>query len=71
MTVPDPEDGTRRGDVRSDRLAPREIVPHGVLEPGRLEEFTSHIASGRYNRPDVLDRVARRLLSGLRPRAAA
>lgn len=71
MTVSDPDDGTRRGDIRSDQLAPREIVPHGVLEPGRLQEFTSHIATGRYNRPDVLDRVARRLLGDLRPGATA
>ncbi|MEK7380362.1 MAG: hypothetical protein AAB075_05065 [Gemmatimonadota bacterium] len=71
MTVSDPDDGTRRGDPRSDRPAAREIVPHGVLEPGRLQEFTSRIATGRYNRPDVMDRVAHRLLNGLRPGAAA
>jgi hypothetical protein len=71
VTVSDPDDGTRRGDTRTDRPAPREIVPHGVLEPGRLQEFTSRIATGRYNRPDVMDQVAHRLLNGLRPGAAA
>ena len=71
MTVSDPDDGTRRGDTRSDRSAPREDVPHGVLEPGRLQELTSRIATGHYNRPDVVDRVAHRLLNGLRPGTAA
>jgi hypothetical protein len=61
VTVSDPDDG-RHGEIRSDRLAPREIVPHGVLEPGRLQELTNRIATGHYNRPDVMDRVAHRLL---------
>jgi len=70
VTVSDPDDG-RHGEIRSDRLAPREIVPHGMLEPGRLQELTSRIATGHYNRPDVLDRVVSRLLGGRRPGAAA
>lgn len=65
MTVTDPDGSGGLREIRSEQLARQEMVPHGVLEPGRLQELTSRIAAGRYNRPDILDRVAGRLPIGL------
>ncbi len=40
-----------------------EQIPVGELSPERLREVVARVAEGHYDRPEVVDELARRLLS--------
>lgn len=46
-----------------------ESIPSGTLDPERLREIVARVAGGHYDRPEVLDELARRLASGPGPEA--
>jgi len=41
-----------------------EQIPVGELSPERLREVVARVAEGHYDRPEVVDELARRLLAG-------
>jgi hypothetical protein len=51
-----------------DRLG-LDAIPSGTLSPERLKEIVSRVADGHYDRPEVLDALAKHLASELGPDA--
>ncbi len=47
-----------------------ESIPTGTLDPERLKEIVARVAGGHYDRPEVLEALARRLASEIGPEAA-
>ncbi len=46
-----------------------EAIPSGTLSPERLKEIVARVAGGHYDRPEVLEELARRLSADLGPDA--
>jgi hypothetical protein len=44
-----------------------EAIPTGTLSPERLKEIVARVSGGHYDRPEVLDELARKLASELGP----
>lgn len=57
-----------RVDLSSEarELASSQAVPAGELEAARLRDVADKVAEGHYNKPEVLEQVARRILDTLR-----
>jgi hypothetical protein len=71
-----PQDAARADAARASRLAghaeanaqhPTEgsLPPRGTLSPERLREIAARLESNYYDRPEVVDRIAGRLLPDL------
>ncbi len=53
--------------LQSQAGAKTEAPPYGTISPDRLREVVNRLQSNFYNRPEVLDRIARALVGDLGP----